>query len=368
VSGWRFARSGWTLAAALCTGCIVTESQAQTAAEPAAEFIYPAPARTFEAEGGYRFLQGDARDDESFYRVTYYGGLIDSRGEPLKSAEHLDLTIPKPAASAGDRKNLELQLQDGRSTLNGGLFEMNGAMPLRLRGIERLNLRGAAYLATDLDGERTKASVGLESPPIRVPGAAKLQAANYLIFGIMAERDDATDAAADANYALATGRFFIGKALGMHRHPNRDAIAHSIALKFLEQAPTRADAVALAQPLRKINAEDLTDLQTWLLDAVDDTTESTDWKQTILARSDGIADAISERPTASVYLEGSGWYANSSQSNEPKSRGLLSLTTDYWPLETRDDIILRARYEWGFERLQPNLRINQFTVSMTVQF
>jgi hypothetical protein len=335
--------------------------------ESAPDLIYPAPVRTFQAEGGYRsHVHGDV-DDESFYRVSYDGQLIDSKGEPFTSLEHVDLAVPASIHDAGDRRDIELTLTNRSGEVGGELFEGQGARPLALRGLGAANLRGAAYVATDLDGDKFKVALGVETKPFRVPGASKLGAANYLIFGLMGERNEQADAAAsDESYTVATGRLFIGKALGMHARPDADLLAKKIAAEFLEKAPTREDAVALASRIQKIPAEKRSKMQAWLLSLLEITDASTDWNAAVFDFTAGISEAVSEQPTASVYLEASGWYADAS--DQPKHRGLATLTVDYWPLPTRDDVILRASYEWGFERLQPNIRVNQVTVSAVIQF
>lgn len=359
------------LLAWICAYAMQAEAQEPT------NLLYPAPVRTFQAEGGYRLLQGRVADlapegdkEMSFYRVSYLGKLIDSRGEPFTSVEHVDLTVPEPKDDQGDRNDLVLRLEDAASELGGGLFEADGAHPLALRGLSQFNLRGAAYFASDLDGDRMKAAVGLESPPIRIPGFSRLRAANWLILGLMAERDDATDDAnADENYGLVTGRLFIGKALGMRVRSDKDQIVRNIAAEFLKKAPTREAAVELQRQINaNVAATQLSAMQSWLLDLVEFTDPAKDWETQVLAFTEGIGEAVSEQPTVSIYLEASGWYADKALPNEPRKRGLLTFTTDYWPLPARDDVIVRAGYEWGYQRLQPEVRVNQVTVSAVVKF
>ncbi len=334
-----------------------------------ADWQYPAPLRTFEIEGGLRIFPDDSQDDDSYYRAVYRGSLIDSSGTPFKSAEHFEITEPAPTAASGDRNDLFLRIEKGHAEIGGDLLEADGAMPLPLRGLTHLGLRGAAYVATDLDGDRVKAATGLESPPLRLPFLGSSGVSNWLVFGVMAERNDATDSVTeDDTYGLLTGRFFVGSAFGWRKSADVQATAAKMEKLILEKAPDLDKARALVTEIREIPPNQLTALQALIIDTAGEAEDGADWNALVRGMAVGAADAITDQPTLAVYLEGSGWYAGSSLQNEPKHRGLLSLTVDYWPLESRDDVLLRAEYERGFERLMPNLRINQVTATVVVQF
>jgi hypothetical protein len=104
-----------------------------------------------------------------------------------------------------------------------------------------------------------------------------------------------------------------------------------------------------------------------LLDALKDSTAEDDWAETISETAAGTAEAITDQPTLSVYMEASGWYDFTSSGDERERRGLLSLTADYWPLAERNDFFLRLRYELGYERALPTERLNQIMLSLSVR-
>jgi hypothetical protein len=332
------------------------------------DWNYPAPVRTWELEGGYRVPIHNDQDETSYYRVSYKGSLVDSKGTPLKPSQHFEITEPKPTAPGGDRSAIELMLAKGAAQAGGELLEMNGAMPLELRGFEKLQLRGAAYVGADLDGDNVKAAVGLESRPFRIPGASAAGASNWLVIGVMGERSEATDdTTKDSTYGLLTGRLFLGKAFGWRKSASVESVARPIEASILAKAGDLAAAQKVSAELEKIEANKRTKLQQLFIDTVGDMGPSDDWAAQVRRMATGTADALTDQPTFAVYLEATGWNAFSAQDGVPRHRGLVTLTGDYWPLVSRDDVLLRVRYEWGFQRSQPDIRVNQFLVTLTVQ-
>jgi hypothetical protein len=329
-------------------------------------WYYPAPARTFEIEGGYRVPVREGEDSESYYRISYLGELIDSAGTPQSVAQHFEITEAKPQHSGGDRSALELSLESGATTLGGTLFELNGAMPLEFRGLG--SLRGAAYVTSDSELDNLKAAVGLETRPIRIPGMSKHGITNWLVLGVMGERSEATDdGTQDSTYGLVTARLFLGKAFGWRKSAQPELVAQAIAASILEAAPDLEAGKRLVDELSARPANTLTKPQATLIDAVGDFPGGPDWANYIRRTARGIADAITDQQTVSVYLEASGWNAFSVREGLPRRRGLVTLTADYWPLTIRDDLILRARYEWGYHRAAPDIKVNQFLVTLNVQ-
>jgi hypothetical protein len=365
----RFATHAFAGAIVLMSGSLtspVRAAEPQTAAET--DWNYPAPVRTWNLEGGYRIPIHNDQDDTSYYRISYKGSLVDSKGTPLSSSQHFEITEPKPTGPGGDRSALELLLAKGAAEAGGQLLEMNGAKPLELRGIEKLQLRGAAYVGADLDGDNVKAAVGLESRPLRIPGASAVGASNWLVIGVMGERSEATDdTTKDSTYGLLTGRLFLGKAFGWRKSASIESVARRIEESILATAGDLTSAQKVAADLEKIKANQRTKLQQLFIDTVADMEPTDDWKAKVRSMATGTADALTDKPTFALYMEATGWNAFSPQAGVPKHRGLVTLTADYWPITSRDDIILRARYEWGFQRAQPDIRLNQFLVTLTVQ-
>jgi len=334
--------------------------------DPIKVWNYPAPVRTWEIEAGARVPVNNDTLDTTYYRVTYQGSLIDTKGTPLSPSQHFEITEPKPQDQGGDRSALELSLENGAGSLGGTMFEMNGATPFELRGFK--SVRGAAYVGADSDGNNLKAAVGIESRPFRIPLIGNRGVTNWLVIGLMGERSEATDNDTnDGTYGLVTGRLFIGKAFGWRKSANPAVVTKIIEDSILENAPDLETAKKLADELRARAANSLTAPQQTLVDAVGDIKPDDKWPAYVHKTAVGIADALTDQPTFSVYLEASGWNAFSQQDGVPQHRGLVTLTTDYWPLASRDDVILRARYEWGFQRTAPDLRVNQFLVTLNVQ-
>ena len=351
-------------AAAIVTACVTSNS----AKADDVDWQYPAPVRAWEIEGGYRVpVENDSADD-TYYRITYKGSLIDSSGTPLQASQHFEITTPKAEAPGGDRSALELLLEDGSAVGGGELLEMNGGTPLPLHGLEKLQLRGTAYVGSDLQSNALKAAVGLESPPLRVPGLGKTGASNWFVLGVMGERSEETDTTAgDSTYGVLTGRLFLGKAFGWHKKASVEDTARAIEDSILGKASDLAGGQKLATELGKIPAARRTALQQLIIDTVGDTTSDAEWRKTVHEMATGTADALTDQPMFAAYLEATGWNAFSPDEAIPRHRGLVTATVDYWPLLSRDDVILRARYEWGFQRSQPNIRVNQFLITITIR-
>jgi hypothetical protein len=348
----------WTM----WTGAALAQSADET------DFLYPAPVGAIEVEAAVQWQLSEPKEDHVFYRAAYYGALIDSRGTPFKDADHVDLDEPKLAEAAGDRNQVRLRIEDGRAEIGGGFFDANGIVPVRLTGIEKLRLRGAGSISGDLDGNGYRITAGLESPPIRVPGASSAGISNWLVLGVAGQREEASDAqVGDDNTGIATGTLFLGKAFGWRKSAPVSVVSARISSLMLEAAPTRAAAEAKAVEIRQIPANARSKFQQLLLDALGESSSESDWAETVAAMSEGTADAITDQPTLSVYLEASGWYDLTRSGEERERRGLVSVNLDYWPIAQRNDIVLRLRYELGYERARPAERLNQLMVSVSVR-
>jgi hypothetical protein len=324
----------------------------------------PAPVAVIDFSGGYRAdFEADSAS-ESYFRFSYNGRLIREKGTPLKQARSLDLAAPVDSAGAGDRPQLEFRLEGGTSDVGGGLFDAAGAQPLALRGIEALNLRGTARVAGDLDGDRIQMSLGVETPPFRVPGFAGTEWSNWFVLGAAGHRQEGSGE--DGSLGLATYRGFVGKAFGWRKSADPSELAAHLYDLMRAEAPTYDSAGPVIARLRAIPANQRTNLQQLLLDAYDDTGADGDWLATLRDISFGEADARTDQPTLAFYAESSGWYSVFGEfEGDSEFRNLLTATLDYWFLPSSDDVLLRTRYEYGFERATPSLLKNQLLVSLT---
>jgi hypothetical protein len=328
----------------------------------------PAPIKAIEIEGGYRFDFRDGADDDSYYSVMYKGSLVTSEGTPFKSATGLDLETPALKEGAGDRNNLTLQFEHGATSVGGDLFEANGVKPLSLRGLERLNLRGTALLAGDTDSKTYQAAVGLETPPFRLPGLRNREASNWIVFGVNGQRQESLDSnSEDDDFGLITYRAFLGKAFGWRKSADVGATASRIVEEVRKQAPTLEDAKALSDRIKPIAANQRSCMQQFLLDTVLETDSAETWDSTLKDAAEGQADAITDQPTLAVYAEASGWYSFAGSTDSGKLRSLFTLTLDYWPMPSNDQIFLRLRYENGYERALPTMRMDHVLLTINAR-
>jgi hypothetical protein len=350
------------------------------AAEPGAQ--NPAPVNAFELEAGRRFDRLPGGQDESVFRLSYRGQLVRAEGTPFKYASGLDLAapaLPASAGAAGDRHQWSLKYDDRRANLGGSLLEAEGVQPIVLGGIEKLDLRGTAAIATNDLG--THVAVGLESPPFRIPGLAGREISNWLVLGVNAQRSPGQALSATSSGSqdrtLVTYRAFVGKAFGWRKSASMGATAQRLEKEILKQAPTLEEAKALATKLRAAVAAgaDPSEAQVRVLEAIDeaaaDRSRAKDkeqrWLEAVRSAARQMAEAEDTRPTVAVYAEASGWTVAEGVFEGRRTRGLLTATLDYWLLPDRDDTFLRFRYETGYEWSSPTVRRKQLFVSLSVR-
>jgi hypothetical protein len=327
----------------------------------------PAPIRAISADGGYAVRFAAGSKSEGWYRVTYQGKLIREQGTPFKSAKALDLLAPPSKKAAGDVPALLLRYENDQTFAGGGLVSALGAKELPLAGLSKLGLRGTAQAASDIKLKHIEAAVGLETPPARVPGLAGRGVSNWIVVGVDAERREATDSGGnDVNLALATFRNFVGKAVGWRKSANVERTAAKIVHDLLELAPTREAALRLRAHLDSIQPP-RPDLQQAILDAIPEAKTDSDWVAKVKEMGVGEADAITDQPTAALYAEWSGWVDLASTPSSGRFRSLFTASLDYWFLPSRDDVLLRLRYEMGYERASPDLKRNQILVSVGIR-
>jgi len=344
-------------------------ASAATPADLAVEAQNPATINAIEIDGGYGFNFSTGGADESFSRISYYGQLVQSTGTPFKYAHGIDLLAPAVPTGMGDRNKLSLRFEKGTTTIGGSLLGAEGVQPLTLRGLEKLQLRGTALIAGDPEEGTLQYAVGLESPPMRIPGVAHSQASNWVVFGVNAQRQESdTGTTSISGSGLLTYRSFLGKAFLWRKSADVGKTAEGIANAFLSQASTYAQAQDLAGKVQQIPANQRTQLQQLFLDAVTEAESEATWVTTVRAMASGHADAITDQPTISMYAESSGWYTFSGDPQGRKLKNLLTATVDYWFLPTRDDVFLRVRYENGYDRALPSDRRNHLLVSVALRY
>lgn len=330
----------------------------------------PEPVNSIEIDGGYKLNFRSGSQNGGYYSISFNGSLVKGEGTPFKYASGLDLAAPACTTASGDRNKLSLRFEKGTTTIGGGLFEANGVQPLTFRGLDALNLRGTALVAGDLDSKNFQLAVGLESPPLRVPGFRNSQVSNWIIFGISAQRQENADSTINKkSLGLFTYRMFLGKAFGWRKSADVSKTASKITDMFLRQAPTYEDAKTLADKIDKnIDAANRTSLQQLFLDAVQDAGSEADWKKTVEGIVKGQVDAVTDQPTFALYAEDSGWDPFAGSFDVRKLNNLLTVTLDCWPLNNYDDMFFRLRYENGFERALPTDHKVHFLLSINQRF
>jgi hypothetical protein len=342
---------------------------AQNAGDLSVQAQYPAPVNTIEVSAGHKYDYRHGAPNESYRRIAYKGALLSSQGTPFKQASGLDLTLPAPTTGGGDRNDWSFRYEEGSAQAGGGLFEAMGVRPFSVSGMDKLKLRGTALVAGDADGKTTQLAAGLETAPWRLPGFARSQASNWMVFGLNAQRQEANDSPeGDKNFGVLTYRMFLGKAYGWRKSADVARTAARITQEFLRQAPDYRRAQELAKKIQAIDPAQRTALQQLFLDMVTQAENQKNWEKTVAAMAYGNTDAVTDQPTVAVYAENSGWYAFGRPYEGSRARNLFTLTLDYWFLPSREDLFLRARYETGYERATPAERRNHLLLSVGLKF
>lgn len=328
------------------------------------EAQYPALIDGFEIEAGY--IQRDADDSDSFYKITHKGSLVTEEGTPFKAASHLDLGSPVSKVAKGDRNKLSIRLEDGTTTVGGALFELDGVKPLSFAGLNPQHVRGNSYVSADDNSLRY--AVGLESRPFRIPGLAESSWSNWAVFGVNAQRTESDETTEDKSHGLLTYRFFTGRAFGWRKSADVEATASKLTGDLLALAPTHTDAAAIAEKIEAIDGSKRSELQQLFLDAY--TEHEADggegWRQLLAELASGHADAVTDQPTLAFYAENTGFYDLDADEDELKN--LFSANLDYWFIPSRDDVFIRLRYEYGYERAQPKDRKDQWMLLLSLKF
>lgn len=347
---------------------VAPHAAAQTAEASAQN---PSPINTVILEAGKRLDRLPGGKDESFYSVTYHGTLVRQAGTPFKYATALDPDLTAPPEAAGDRNKLLLRMANRSAVLGGTLLEAEGVEPIRLAALEKLDLRGTAAIASNDTG--TRLSIGLEAPPLRIPGLAKAEVTNWLVLGVNARRTPAAEGAPQSDHAVATVRAFVGKAFGWRKAQSADVTAAAIRLaaEVLRLAPTRQQAeqaVKIIEQNLKAGAG-MTTVQRVLKDAVEGFPPSSTepWQAQLKEVAIGAVEAMLEQATVAAYVESTGWYGRSDAALGRQFKNLLTATVDYWFLPGNDATFLRLRYEHGTDWTAPTQKRKQWMLALSVR-
>lgn len=341
-----------------------------------------------EVEGGYRHDLIDNGKSQGWYRVTWRGKPVAMRGNALPFTDTVLLDAPTADLGKVEGSDLVLRFEDGTLGVTGGLIDMAGARPIEFAGLEKLRLRGAAFVAADNRFKQVQAGIGIETPPLHLGALGQHEIANWLVLGVNAQRRENADTADDRNFGAVTWRAFIGKGFGWRTPPREalEAFAVKIAAAYVKDVPTMAEARvkqqqfdALAKPTpeqvqfsRAVSAAELDILAARRALPAGQTLSAADedrlWAQATRSYAIGRREAELLRPTVALYAEASGWNEFRAKGDSGRLKNLFTVSADYWFMPSRDDLLLRLRYENGYERAAPGLRKNQLMASVALRF
>lgn len=294
---------------------VAAGSAASAAAGPESS---PAPSNAIEIDAARRFDLTPGGTPQTYTRITYLGQLLTARGTPLKQAASLDLLAPALPASAaassaaagtGDRRQWTLRYENREARLGGSLLEGEGVQPIRLEALGALDLRGTAAIATDQAG--TRAAVGLETRPFRLPGFAGHEVSNWLVLGLNGQRDPAAGGGGANDRALVTYRAFAGKGFGWRPSADVSVSSARVEAEILKLAPNYKAALQLRGKINEAaqGATEPTAAQARLLLAIEQAEGDLEEEKEEAAKAAAVA-----APAASAAPGGAG------AGNAPKKR------------------------------------------------
>jgi hypothetical protein len=330
-----------------------------------------------KVDAGYSFKFGSNRKSEPYYRVQVRGKELTKRGtEPTAmnvtgQPETLDTSAPSSNQSTGDTSDYSLRFENNSLNSSGSLFDIIGVRD-KLFGAENgflKNLRGVAQLNGNSQTDQYNLALGLEAPPIhplKLLGLNKRRAyTNYLIPGIVGEKQVRAGSGENKNSIVGTYRGFIG--LGRHWVPDEDLKA--LIADTIELAPNYARAVeiAAAPPAGNIatGAEDR--VRGFLAYYQGGPLSDPEWEKAISNYVE-INSESHRHPTQAFWLESAGWY-RAQDGIGPNFGNLTAATATYWlnPSEGGTKW-LRLRYEAGRDRAAPTERKNMIALSLGMEF
>jgi hypothetical protein len=330
---------------------------------------------TIEVDAGYLWNYRPGKPDDNFHRIAYKGEPVSERGKAFSTMKPYRVNTGG-GKGEGDVSKLQLRYEAGTLVLGGSIFEAYGLEPLSLRGIDRYNVRGSLFLASNDGSDQLKIAGGLESGPIRIPGFADSEWTNYLVLGAGAEHDDSSDTDEDRTFGIATVRGFLGNSFGWRKDKVAlDGLQKDLADLIAE--PNLYDNMEKYRAARAKPVGDRSEAEVLLVQAVQQffaTRPATDanggpvdlvtapppapwvekyqdeWVEFISQFAPAYVRSFTERPTWVLYAEGVAWYEFGKRRLDDKVRGLFTATAEWWLLPSRDDVTLKLRYEHGYER------------------
>jgi len=92
----------------------------------------PTAVNAIEISGGYKIDFNSSDLSKGYYSIGYKGSLVKSEGTPFKFAKGIDLAAPVSESGTGDKKSISIKYENGTTTVNSGLFEAAGVLPLNI--------------------------------------------------------------------------------------------------------------------------------------------------------------------------------------------------------------------------------------------
>ena len=332
---------------------------------------------------GYNGDLSSGHKNATFYQVSYKGKMLSQHGTAPNPTDITNAfqTPNAQQAASGDTNAYSVVLKQGVAKLSGGYFDALGnqasTIPL---GFLR-NFRGDARLSGTTDGKTVNTAVGLESLPLHplqwIGANRNRTATDWLLVGIDGERQSGSPDASNAtpltqNAALATYRTFIGKAFGWHAARTNTitqadvlkeakTLAAARKLPYVQnaspQGAVQREVVELLAPFNPVTSP--------IKDTDPQATDEVWWKTAVVEDVSAYNRANGDTPTNAVYFESSGWYTLSGNPQGSKAKAMFGLSFQHWISDTpNQQSTLEVRYEDGYDRAAPTLRIDRFLVTI----
>ena len=360
--------------AATTLGSMITLGSTQPAVAQAAAPNPPVPAPPSVGlqiqEGVLLDFAKGARKTAEAQKIIYKGQMLTqsgSLGDKADTTSQFFLKNPQKS----DTQNLLLDLTHGSGTVNQDIINALGLTKFSLPQVNLSPFSSNLGLDARLDGKQVRGTFGLESPSAHpIPGEA-----NWVRLGGNVEQEW-QDRSLGGNHTSGTGtyRAFLGKALWTRN--SHVPLPFTLA-ELQNAAPTLDVLKAGHKATGNVELDQFVTGLTSLLTPTSpfpgnfpqppDVTAAT-YPAFLQDRFTRYARAYQIEPGAAFWLESVGWYTFAGDPQGPRLQASGAAVATYYFDVNAQTGSLQLRYEDGYNRAAPGVRLNRLFISLGVTF
>jgi len=347
---------------------MATALQAAPAPPTADPLTQPWSGLTAKAGVSYDFT---AKTTQAYHEITLKGKPVASHGTAPKVADATSLFSIDQKGNASDATpGYQLDIFSGHGTLHGDVFDALNLHELTFRPLMLgADWKGQSQVAGDLDGNTLNGAVGIERLPIHlqdlglVPRNQTFKLANWLVPGVMASGEKGKTGTGIATYRAFLGESF-GWTVSKSKKPPFDLD------QFLHDYPDYPSVVAAGDALLAAKRRSYTPEEEFIIfESRSGTLNAGNYAAEIPKRFAARIRTYLMEPSSALWVESKGWYTFAGDPQGPRWKPLVALVLTFWKdsgANSRSS--LSFRYQNGFDRTDPEKRVNVGMVSADLTF